>query len=201
MQSVNKPKLKLTTQKTKEQLKEKPAIKMGVISWYKKEKGYGFIKPDDNSKEVFLHYKELKKINLENIESETKVSFKTKKDKNDRIYACNLIVLEIPSEQDAQRNTAIRVLNILIDRYPKTFGYLPKPLTVGIGKELFTIAKELGLSKRKLNIFFNFYCQSKEYKEKLIFNAERFNLKGEVTGVVTELEANTELFTELEATQ
>ncbi len=118
-----------------------------------------------------------------------KLVLKQKKDKNDRIYACNLIVLEIPSEQDAQRNTAIRVLNILIDRYPKTFGYLPKPLTVGIGKELFTIAKELGLSKRELNIFFNFYCQSKEYKEKLIFNAERVNLKGEVSGLVTEQQA------------
>jgi CspA family cold shock protein len=169
-----------------EQLKEKSPIKTGTISWYKKDKGFGFIKPDDNSKEVFLYYKELKKINLENIESETKVSFKIKRDKNDRIYACNLIVLEIPSKQDAQRNTAIRVLNILIDRYPKTFGYLPKPLTVGIGKELFTIAKELGLSKRELNIFFKFYCQSKEYKEKLIFNAERINLKGEVAGLVTE---------------
>ena len=64
------PILKLNTYKTKEitiaqpnnQSKEKPATKTGVISWYKKDKGYGFIKPDDNSKEVFLHLKELKKI-------------------------------------------------------------------------------------------------------------------------------------------
>ena len=188
------PILKLNTYKTKEititqpnnQSKEKPATKTGVISWYKKDKGYGFIKPDDNSKEVFLHLKELKKINLDTIESETKVSFKIKEDKNNRTHAYNLIVLEILNKKDAQRNTAIRVLNILIDKYPKTFGYKPKPLAVGIGKELFAIAKELGLSKRELNIFFIFYCRSKEYKEKLILNAERINLKGEVTGVVTE---------------
>ena len=54
---------------------------------------------------------------------------------------------------------------------------------------LFRSAKELGLSKRELNIFFIFYCRSKEYKEKLILNAERINLKGEVTGVVTEQQA------------
>ena len=134
----------------KEQSKKKAIKKIGVVSWYKKDKGYGFIKPDDNSKEVFLHLKELKKINLDTIESETKVSFKTKEDKNKRTQACNLLILEVLNKKDAQRNTAIRVLNILIDKYPKTFGYKPKPLAVGIGKELFAITKELGLSKREI---------------------------------------------------
>ena len=40
-------------------------MKTGVISWFNNDKGYGFIKPDDKSKDVFLHINELKKINLD----------------------------------------------------------------------------------------------------------------------------------------
>lgn len=65
-------------------------MQTGTIKWFNKDKGFGFIKPDDNSKDIFLHYKELKKINLETIEAKTKISFDTKEDKNTRIYAHNL---------------------------------------------------------------------------------------------------------------
>ena len=65
-------------------------MKTGVISWFNNDKGYGFIKPDDKSKYVFLHINELKKINLDTIESKTKISFETKEDKSNRISAINL---------------------------------------------------------------------------------------------------------------
>ncbi|WPX99988.1 Cold shock domain-containing protein (plasmid) [Candidatus Megaera polyxenophila] len=68
-------------------------MQTGVISWFNKDKGFGFIKPDDNSKDIFFHYKELKKINLETIEAKTKISFDTKEDKSNRIYAFNLKLL------------------------------------------------------------------------------------------------------------
>ena len=92
-------------------------------------------------------------------------------------------------EQVKKRGIALRVLNILIAKYPKTFGYKPKPLAIGISHELFVITEELGLSKNELRNFFSFYCRSKDYRANLILNAERVNLKGEVTGVVTEQEA------------
>ena len=65
-------------------------MKTGVISWFNNDKGYGFIKPDDKSKDVFLHINELKKNNLDTIESKTKISFETKEDKSNRISAINL---------------------------------------------------------------------------------------------------------------
>lgn len=68
-------------------------MQTGTIKWFNKDKGFGFIKPDDNSKDIFLHYKELKKINLETIEAKTKISFDTKEDKNNRIHAFNLKLL------------------------------------------------------------------------------------------------------------
>ena len=65
-------------------------MKTGVISWFKEEKGYGFIKPDDENKEVFFHQNALRKINLETILKGTKISYETKQDKSNRIHAFNL---------------------------------------------------------------------------------------------------------------
>lgn len=65
-------------------------MKTGVISWFSTDKGFGFIKPDDNSKDIFFHYNELKKINLKTIETKTKISFEIREDKSNRIKAYNL---------------------------------------------------------------------------------------------------------------
>ena len=65
-------------------------MKTGSISWFSDDKGFGFIKPDDKSKDIFFHVSELKKINLETIAGNTKISFETKEDKNNRIQAVNL---------------------------------------------------------------------------------------------------------------
>jgi CspA family cold shock protein len=65
-------------------------MKTGIISWFSDDKGFGFIKPDDKSKDIFFHVNELKKINLETIAGNTKISFETKEDKNNRIQAVNL---------------------------------------------------------------------------------------------------------------
>jgi len=65
-------------------------MKTGVISWFSDDKGFGFIKPDDKTKDIFFHYNELKKINLETIESKTKVSYEIREDKSNRIHAFNL---------------------------------------------------------------------------------------------------------------
>jgi len=65
-------------------------MKTGVISWFDKNKGFGFIKPDDKTKDIFFHANELRKINLETILKDTKISFEIREDKNNRIYAFNL---------------------------------------------------------------------------------------------------------------
>lgn len=177
----------ITPKSVNEKIIEKQIKKTGIISWYNKDKGYGFIKPDDNSKEVFLHFKELKKINLDNIESEIKISFTTKEE-NNKIQACNIKILKIPTNKiENIKNIAIRVLSVLSEKYPKTFPY--KPLPIGIKDELFAVSEELGLSKNELKIFLTFYCRSNKYRANLILNAERVNLKGEFTGLVKEQEA------------
>ncbi|MEY3192229.1 MAG: hypothetical protein RL305_828 [Pseudomonadota bacterium] len=53
------------------------------------DKGYGFIKPDDDSKDVFLHLKELKKIGLNGIDTGQRLSFEIRKKKN-KLSAFNI---------------------------------------------------------------------------------------------------------------
>ena len=61
----------------------------GIISWFRADKGYGFIKPDDDSKDVFLHLKELKKIGLNDIDTGQRLSFDIRKKKN-KLSAFNI---------------------------------------------------------------------------------------------------------------
>jgi cold shock protein len=51
-------------------------MKTGVISWFSDDKGYGFIKPDDKSKDVFLHINELKNASCQLIDSSTAKLYK-----------------------------------------------------------------------------------------------------------------------------
>jgi cold shock protein len=61
----------------------------GTISSFRADKGYGFIKPDDDSKDVFLHLKEIKKIGLNGIDTGQRLSFEVRKKKN-KLSAINI---------------------------------------------------------------------------------------------------------------
>jgi CspA family cold shock protein len=49
---------------------------MGVVRWYRAEKGYGFIAPDDGGGDVFVHVKGLSR-GLTELTAGQRVSFRT----------------------------------------------------------------------------------------------------------------------------
>ncbi len=48
----------------------------GTVKWFNTSKGYGFIAPDDGSKDVFVHYSAVKTEGFANLEENERVEFR-----------------------------------------------------------------------------------------------------------------------------
>ena len=47
----------------------------GKLKWFDPKKGYGFITPDDDSKDVFLHISALEKANITQLEEKEIIKY------------------------------------------------------------------------------------------------------------------------------
>ena len=47
----------------------------GKLKWFDLKKGYGFITPDDDSKDVFLHISALEKANITQLEEKEIIKY------------------------------------------------------------------------------------------------------------------------------
>jgi CspA family cold shock protein len=47
----------------------------GTVKWFNEEKGYGFITPDDGSKDLFVHYSNIAGDGFKTLSEGQKVSF------------------------------------------------------------------------------------------------------------------------------
>tara|TARA_A100001011_G_scaffold324061_1_gene346230 strand:+ start:258 stop:467 length:210 start_codon:yes stop_codon:yes gene_type:complete len=64
----------------------------GKVKWFNLNKGYGFISPDDESKDVFVHISSLEKSGLRSLNEEQKVSFDLAENKG-KTAAVNIKVI------------------------------------------------------------------------------------------------------------
>ena len=53
----------------------------GTVKFYNSQKGYGFIQPDDGSKDVFVHATALERAGLRGLNEGQKVAFDTQQDR------------------------------------------------------------------------------------------------------------------------
>jgi cold shock protein len=63
----------------------------GTVKWFNGQKGYGFIQPDDGSKDVFVHISAVERAGLNGLNEGQKVSYDIEQGQQGKSSAVNLI--------------------------------------------------------------------------------------------------------------
>lgn len=62
----------------------------GVVKWFNSTKGYGFIMPDDGSKDVFVHVTAVQRAGKHTLSEGERVGYELSRGDKGRISAVNL---------------------------------------------------------------------------------------------------------------
>jgi CspA family cold shock protein len=65
----------------------------GTVKFFNTSKGFGFIQPDDGSKDVFVHVSAVERAGLGTLTENQKVSFDLEQGNNGKTSAANLKVV------------------------------------------------------------------------------------------------------------
>lgn len=63
---------------------------IGTVKWFNPTKGFGFIQPDDGSKDVFVHISAVERAGLGTLKEGQKVQFDLARGKDGKTSADNL---------------------------------------------------------------------------------------------------------------
>ncbi len=69
-------------------------MQSGIVKFFNTSKGYGFIQPDDGSKDVFVHISALERAGIHSLAEGQKVSFDTEVDQRNGKTAVSNIQAE-----------------------------------------------------------------------------------------------------------
>ena len=67
---------------------------VGKVKWFNFKKGYGFIVPEGEDKDVFVHITSLHSCGLRGLKEEQSVQFDMNIDENGRASASNISLME-----------------------------------------------------------------------------------------------------------
>ena len=62
----------------------------GTVKFFNNARGFGFIQPDDGSKDVFVHISAVERAGLATLNENQKVSFDLQRGNNGKVSATNL---------------------------------------------------------------------------------------------------------------
>jgi CspA family cold shock protein len=64
----------------------------GTVKWFNSQKGYGFIEPQDGSKDVFVHISAVERAGLTNLHEGQKLSYEVERGQQGKTSAVALQV-------------------------------------------------------------------------------------------------------------
>jgi CspA family cold shock protein len=62
----------------------------GIVKWFNPQKGYGFIQPEDGSKDVFVHISAVERSGIGNLREGQRLTFDIERGQQGRVSAVNL---------------------------------------------------------------------------------------------------------------
>ena len=65
-------------------------MSQGTVKWFNAQKGFGFIQPDDGSKDVFVHISAVERAGMGHLNEGQKVSFDLERGQQGKVSAGNL---------------------------------------------------------------------------------------------------------------
>lgn len=66
-------------------------MSVGTVKWFNPVKGFGFIQPEDGSKDVFVHISAVERAGIGNLREGQRLSFDLERNpKNGKVSAVNL---------------------------------------------------------------------------------------------------------------
>lgn len=69
------------------------SAKTGIVKFFNATKGYGFIAPEDGSKDVFVHISAVERAGLGTLNENQKIGFDIERGQNGKVSAVNLKAL------------------------------------------------------------------------------------------------------------
>ena len=65
-------------------------MNIGTVKWFNTQRGYGFIQPDDGSKDVFVHVSAVERSSIGNLQEGQKLSYELERGQQGKISAVSL---------------------------------------------------------------------------------------------------------------
>jgi CspA family cold shock protein len=69
---------------------ERHSMATGTVKWFNSQKGYGFIQPDDGSKDVFVHISAVERSGIGYLNEGQKISYEVESGRNGKSSAVAL---------------------------------------------------------------------------------------------------------------